>query len=74
MMRLTNVDLPTLGRPTTATTGRETSDDGELVVLGHDVAKLGMRSRTKDDDLVDDLVERQGRRVDHHSVLGLGER
>src|SRR5580700_8697846 len=80
-MRLTSVDLPTLGRPTTATTGTETGTEVEEVSLVIGVCSLlsGLLARVRyaaaltgqPDDGVDHLVQVQLGGIDLHRVVGL---
>src|SRR5271163_4492199 len=80
-MRLTSVDLPTLGRPTTATTGTETGTEVEEVSLVIGVCSLlsGLLARVwyaaaltgQPDDDVDHLVQVQLGGIDLHRVVGL---
>src|SRR5882672_915862 len=58
--RLTSVDLPTFGKPTTATVPAKSV-----------IARLGRRARADDPlDAIDDLVGGEVRRVDQLRVLG----
>src|SRR5580700_4688915 len=80
-MRLTSVDLPTLGRPTTATTGTETGTEvGEVsLVIGVCSLLSGLLARVRyaaalmgqPDDDVDHLVQVQLGGIDLHRVVGL---
>src|ERR1700723_2015303 len=80
-MRLTSVDLPTLGRPTTATTGTERGTEVEEVSLVISVCSLlpgllaGVRHTAaitgQPDDDVNHLVQVQLGGIDLHRVFGL---
>src|SRR5260370_38054676 len=80
-MRLPSVALPTLRRPRTATTGRETGTEVEEVSLVIGVCSLlsGLLTRVRyaaalmgqPDDDVDHLVQVQLGGIDLHRVVGL---
>ena len=79
MMRLTSVDLPTLGRPTTATTGA--GPVGLDVDVRLDAARTPITSLTPQHLLVqqltqlgDDLVDAQLGGVELDRVVGLAQR
>src|SRR5260370_38406776 len=79
-MRLTSVDLPTLGRATKATTGTGTGTEVEEVSLVIGVCSLlsGLLARVRyaaaltgqPDDDVDHLVQVQLGGIDLHCVVG----
>src|SRR4051812_49103155 len=86
-MRLTSVDLPTFGRPTTASTGTgpvvpsppasKASADAQPEVwsslIGSRPGGVGALAGERH-DLLDDVVERQLGRVDDDGVGGGGQR
>ncbi len=66
-MRLTRVDLPTLGRPTTATIGTATSSSSTRSVMGHPLSEHDV------DEPVDNLLDVEFGGVQFDRAVGLAQ-
>src|SRR5215469_16324751 len=71
-MRFTMVDLPTFGRPTTASTGCDPSTCQSVPSAAGSPAGERRMLASQPRDRVDHLGQRQAGGVDEHGVLGLG--